>query len=226
MQRFVWDLHYAPPEVRRSYPMTAVLHDTPLSPVGPWVLPGVYTVRLTVNGSVYTQTMTVKMDPRISGALEVLQDQFDLSMTCYNGLLQIAGLRGKITDVRSSIQSILKEGGDKEWKNLLNRAGRKVSALDGSVWTEDVDPLYDAEYAARSSEETLAGMQRKLLLLMGILQGADAKPTSQVAAAVHDQQGHLKELLARWDELRRGTGDIMTINRSLQTKNRSVIRTD
>jgi hypothetical protein len=227
MQRFVWDLHYTPPPgVRRSYPMTAILHDTPLSPVGPWVLPGVYTVRLTADGSAYTQTMTVRMDPRVPASQEVMQEQFDMSMACYNGLLQVGGVRGKITNVRSSIQSILKEGGDKEWKDLLNRAGRKVSALDGSVWTEDVDPLYDAEYATRSNEETLAGMQRKLLLLMGILQGADAKPTSQVVAAVNDQQGHLRELLFRWDELKRGTGDIMTINRSLQAKNRPVIRTD
>jgi hypothetical protein len=227
MQRFIWDLHYAPPPgVRRSYPMTSILNDTPLSPVGPWVLPGVYTVRLTVNGSAHTQTMTVKMDPRVPAPSEVLQEQSELSMTCYNGLLQVDGLRGKITDVRSSIQSILKEGGDKEWKDLLNRAGRKVSALDGSVWTEDVDPLYDAEYATRSNEETLAGMQRKLLLLMGILQGADAKPTSQVVTAVHDQQGRLKELLSRWEELKRGTGDLMTINRSLQTRNRPAIHID
>jgi photosystem II stability/assembly factor-like uncharacterized protein len=227
MQRFIWDLHYAaPPGVRRSYPMTAVLHDTPLSPVGPWVLPGDYTVRLTVNGNAYTQIMTVKMDPRINAPHEVLQEQFDLSMTCYNGLLQVAGVRGKITDVRSSIQSILKEGGDKEWKDLLNRAGRKVSALDGSAWTEDVDVLYDAEYAARGNEETLAGLQRKLLLLMGILQGADAEATSQVIAAVHDQQVRLKEVLARWEQLKQGTGDLISINRTLQKRNLPGIRLD
>jgi photosystem II stability/assembly factor-like uncharacterized protein len=227
MQRFIWDLHYAPPAgVRRSYPMTAVLHDTPLTPVGPWVLPGEYTVRLTANGHVSTQSFTLMMDPRVKAPKEVLQDQFDLSMICYNGMNQVAGLRKKIEGVRSEIQVILKEGGDKEWKDLLNRAGRKVSALDGSVWTEAVDPLYDAEYATRSSEETLAGMQRKLLLLMGIFQGADAKPTTQAIAAVHEQQGRLKELLSRWDQLRQGTGELVTINRRLQSKNQAGIPID
>ncbi|MCX6141672.1 MAG: hypothetical protein NTZ35_00485, partial [Ignavibacteriales bacterium] len=227
MQRFIWDLHYAPPPgVRRSYPMTAILHDTPLSPVGPWVLPGEYAVRLTVNGIAYTQILNVKMDPRVNAPHEVLQEQFDLSMTCYNGLRQIDGVRAKITDVRSSIQSILKEGGDKEWKDLLNRAGRKVSAIDGSVWTEDVDVLYDAEYATRGNEETLAGLQRKLLLLMGILQGADAKATSQVIAAVYDQQVRLKEVLARWEQLKHGTGDLISINRTLQKRNLPGIRLD
>ena len=227
MQRFIWDLHYAPPPgVRRSYPMTAILHDTPLSPVGPWVLPGEYTVRLTASGKTYTQPFTVRMDPRVTAPREVLLEQFELSMTCCNGLNQVAAVREKINGVRASIQSILKDGGDKEWKDLLNRAGRKVSTLDGSVWTEDVDVMYGAEYAARGNEETLAGLQRKLLLLMGILQGADAKPTSQVVSAVHDQQQSLKELHSRWDLLRQGTGDLMSINKMLQLRNRPGIRID
>jgi hypothetical protein len=166
------------------------------------------------------------MDPRVVAPKEVLQEQFDLSMTCYNGLNQVGGVRKKINEVRAAIQSILKEGGDKDWKGLLNRAGKRASAVDGSVWTEDVDPLYDVEYATRSNEETLAGIQRKLLLLMGIVQGADAKPTSQVIAAVRDQQKGLTDILARWERLKTGTGDLMIINQELQKRNRPVIGVD
>lgn len=227
MQRFIWDLHYGPPPgIRRSYPMAAILHDTPLSPVGPWVLPGDYTVRLSLGGTSYTQTITVRMDPRVSASHGVLQEQFDLSMLCYDGLTQINAVRSKIVDVLSGIKTVLKEGGDKDWKDLLNRAGKKVSAIDGTVWTEDVDVLYDAEYAARGNEETLAGLQRKLLLLMGILQGADAKATSQAVAAVQEQQDRLKEIFARWNELKQGSGDLMTINQMLQKRNRPGIRVD
>jgi photosystem II stability/assembly factor-like uncharacterized protein len=227
MQRFIWDLRYAAPQgVRRSYPMTAILHDTPLSPVGPWVLPGEYALHLTVNGIPYTQTLTVKMDPRVPASREVLQEQSDLSMACYNGLNQVDGLRGKITDVLSSIRSLLKEGGDKEWKDLLNRAGKKASTIDGTVWTEDVDVMYDAEYASRANEETLAGLQRKLLMLMGILQGADAKATTQVVAGVHEQEKSLQEVLARWQQLKSGTGDLTAINQHLQKRSRPVIKLD
>src|SRR5262249_40898988 len=60
--RFVWDLHYASPEgARRSYPMTAIYRNTPSEPMGPWVLPGEYTVKLTVDGKTLTQLLTVKM---------------------------------------------------------------------------------------------------------------------------------------------------------------------
>src|SRR5262249_37420386 len=63
MQRFVWDLHYpAPAGTRRSYPISAIYRDTPSEPLGPAVLPGTYTVRLTVAGRGYEQPLTVRMD--------------------------------------------------------------------------------------------------------------------------------------------------------------------
>ena len=49
MHRFVWDVHYAPPKaLEREFPISAILHNTPLVPLGAWALPGSYTVRLTV----------------------------------------------------------------------------------------------------------------------------------------------------------------------------------
>jgi photosystem II stability/assembly factor-like uncharacterized protein len=65
MHRFVWDLRLAPPASgRRNYPISAIYHDTPAEPLGAWVPPGDYTVRLTVEGKTFTQPMTVKADPR------------------------------------------------------------------------------------------------------------------------------------------------------------------
>src|SRR5262249_50462735 len=66
MHRFVWDLHYPPPEGgRRSYPLAAIYQDTPSLPRGPAVLPGDYTVKLAVNGRSYVQPLRVTMDPRV-----------------------------------------------------------------------------------------------------------------------------------------------------------------
>lgn len=66
MHRWVWDLRSTTPTATRySYPISAVPYRTPLKPQGPLVLPGEYTVRLTVDGHSETQTITVKMDPRV-----------------------------------------------------------------------------------------------------------------------------------------------------------------
>jgi len=64
--RFVWDLHAtAPRAVDRDYPISAIVHDTPLEPQGVFVPPGAYTVRLTVDGATYVQPLHIVMDPRV-----------------------------------------------------------------------------------------------------------------------------------------------------------------
>ena len=70
MHRWVWDLRSTTPTATHyEYPISAVPHRTPLKPQGPLVLPGDYTVRLTVDGHSETQTLTVKMDPRVPTSL-------------------------------------------------------------------------------------------------------------------------------------------------------------
>jgi len=66
MHRFVWDVrHAAPKSLSQGYPISAILHDTPLEPQGPWALPGRYTVKLIVGGKTLTQSLVLKMDPRV-----------------------------------------------------------------------------------------------------------------------------------------------------------------
>ncbi len=83
--RFLWDMKYNPLNIPVEYPMTAVKHNTAPSPTAPWVMPGNYTVKLTVNNKVYTQNFTVKMDPRVKTPMIQLQKQHDLSVICYEG---------------------------------------------------------------------------------------------------------------------------------------------
>ena len=80
LHRFVWDLHYPRPEVLSfGYPIAAIVGNTPVTPVGPWVLPGRYRARLTVDGVTHTQPLLVKMDPRVTTAPAEIERQFRLS---------------------------------------------------------------------------------------------------------------------------------------------------
>jgi photosystem II stability/assembly factor-like uncharacterized protein len=67
MHRFVWDLHAAPAGGGRrrggEYPISAIYQDTP-GTQGEWMVPGTYTVRLSVDSRTYTQPLIVKPDPR------------------------------------------------------------------------------------------------------------------------------------------------------------------
>src|SRR6266852_1035836 len=79
MHRFVWDLHYAPPDsLAHEFPISAIVHDTPKYPLGAWALPGRYTVKLAVEGKSFTKALVVKMDPRITTSLADLRKQFEM----------------------------------------------------------------------------------------------------------------------------------------------------
>lgn len=81
MHRFVWDLRYERPKgVRLGYPISAIDGYTPAEPRGPIALPGVYQVRLTVDGHTYVQPLRVDMDPRVETPPAALRQQFELSM--------------------------------------------------------------------------------------------------------------------------------------------------
>ena len=95
--RFVWDLRYAPPNgVRRELSIAAIYRNTGSSPVGPFVHPGRYTVRLTANGTTAERTIDVRMDPRVTIAERDLREQTDLSLACYRGYGRLQVLRDAI----------------------------------------------------------------------------------------------------------------------------------
>jgi len=94
--RFLWDMHYQPRNVSPSYPIAAIYNNTAPDESSPWVMPGDYTVRLTVDGKVLTQKINVVMDPRVKTSLKDLQKQHDLSLICYKNTL--------------TCQNILKQG--------------------------------------------------------------------------------------------------------------------
>ena len=76
MNRFVWDLGYAPP--------------------GPRALPGTYTVRLTAAGRTYTQPLEVVLDPRARVSAADLQKRFDLSLSASRELARAAEARRRL----------------------------------------------------------------------------------------------------------------------------------
>jgi photosystem II stability/assembly factor-like uncharacterized protein len=84
--RFLWDMHYTPINTPPGFPIAAIYHNTAPSYTSPWAMPGTYTVKLTVNGKVFTQSLVVKMDPRIKTSTKDLQVQHDISLTCYNNM--------------------------------------------------------------------------------------------------------------------------------------------
>jgi len=87
LSRVNWDVRYDdPPSPSEHVTIRAVPGDTPTHFEGPLALPGVYTVRLAVDGTSYTQKVTVKNDPRSTATSTDLKAQHDLQMQLYSGI--------------------------------------------------------------------------------------------------------------------------------------------
>ncbi|HEY3026605.1 MAG TPA: hypothetical protein VGJ55_10680 [Pyrinomonadaceae bacterium] len=73
--------------------------------VGPRVLPGTYTVKMTKDKNVYTTQLQVGMDPRSKHTIEDRKAQFDLSMKLYNLLGDMTFAVDRINGVRLALDA-------------------------------------------------------------------------------------------------------------------------
>ena len=63
--RFVWDMRPTPPTSGRGgLSMQSILGDTAVGPRAPMVKPGIYRIRLTVDGKTYEHKLKLLADPR------------------------------------------------------------------------------------------------------------------------------------------------------------------
>jgi photosystem II stability/assembly factor-like uncharacterized protein len=113
--RINWDIrHDSPPAFTHSYEINANPGETPASPEGPLALPGVYSVKLAVDGKTYTQTVTVRNDPRSPATPIDLKAQHDLQVktvegarVAWDGAHQVTAMRAAIADLmKSPVQEV------------------------------------------------------------------------------------------------------------------------
>jgi hypothetical protein len=205
MHRFVWDLHYPPPDsVEHEYPISAIYRDTPRYPLGPTVLPGRYTVKLTVAGKSYSQPLTINMDPRVKTSIDGLRQQFELESKIvqamhldYEALQQLRGVRQQL-------------------KTSKDRAGKSVEALIAleQKLAELEGKTEGSTFLSTPEGRSLTRLNVALSTLLSAVDSADAAPTTSQMAMFDDVSRVLNQQLDRWKEIK--TKDVPALNSALQ----------
>ena len=208
MQRFVWDLHYPPPEGQRpEYPIAAIYGDTPRHPLGPWVRAGNYTVRLTVDGRSYTQPLNVRIDPRVKTPPAGLAQQHAIAMKCYDGIGQVRDALAQVRKLRSQLKDLSAGGARGPAAEAIAALDKKAAALEGSGGGRGFG-------GQGGSDPSLSRLSGELLGLMELVEGADVAPTTQAAAASVDLQRRLVEMLGLWSVIK--ARDLKELNQRLR----------
>ncbi|HMG34573.1 MAG TPA: glycoside hydrolase, partial [Blastocatellia bacterium] len=209
MQRFVWDLHYAPCDwLPPQYPISAIYGDTWREPRGPWALPGNYTIKLTVNGRTYTQNLSLKMDPRVKTPAQGLAQQHEIAMKCYEGLSQIRDESSSLRKLRSQLKSLSERLKTGALADAIAAVDKKAAALEGSGGGR-------FGRGSGGGQPTLNRVQGDLLGLMEVVEGCDAAPTTQARAAMVDLQRDLSAVVASWQEVK--DRDVKSLNDQLRS---------
>jgi photosystem II stability/assembly factor-like uncharacterized protein len=145
--RFLWDMHYTPLNVPPSYPISATYMNTAPDATSPWVMPGRYIAKLTVDGKELFQSFFIKMDPRVKTSAKDLQLQHDLSLTCY-------------TYIKKCMND-LKAAANKEKQGAIQKSLRSFSALHNSLQDGDWPPTTQMIQGVNETVAAYEAMMKK-----------------------------------------------------------------
>ncbi len=182
MNRYIWDMRYdQSSKVTEDGAKSGAIE-------GPLVVPGTYTVSLTVGGQTVSQDVTIEQDPRVSTSADELGEQLDL-------MLQV---RDRVTEVHDGINRTRSIRGQvAEWAERAASVGKgdALSELTGGL-NESLDSIeMEMIQTQVLGEEGLdrielpAGAGFKLKELMAAISSADSAPTTQQ----HEVYGVLSE---------------------------------
>jgi photosystem II stability/assembly factor-like uncharacterized protein len=213
MHRFVWDLHYPPPDsLNHEFPISAIYKDTPQIPLGARALPGNYTVKLTVDDKSYAQTLVVKMDPRVTASLTELARQFEMQSGSVEGMNESYEMLEQVKSVRAQLKDRAAKAGKGALSNAIAALDKQAAELEGGTQSN----FYGVPPSGRQAEN-LSTLNQHFGATLALADSADAAPTTQATAAYKELENALESLLGRWSKLR--NDEIPALNTQLKNTN-------
>jgi len=197
MHRFVWNLRReSPKSLNQEFPISAIVHDTPLLPLGSWVLPGNYTVKLAVDGQEITQPLIVKMDPRIRTSPADLRAQAEMEAGAVAGMNQSFEALTQVESVRAQIKAISPKAKGKLAESLEN-LNKQCDALAGAT----VSTFFGTPPSGKQPEN-FSSLNQHFGQVLAIADSADAAPTTQASRVYAELNSQLGERLRQWQGIK------------------------
>jgi hypothetical protein len=212
MHRFLWDMHYTPvPKVEPDFPISATYGNTRPRATSPWIVPGDYTVTLTVDGKTFSQPLKVAMDPRVKASAADLQEQFDLSWRLYQLRLKLAPIGEKFDGIAEQLTKLKARAAERP--DLTQKLEAFVQTL---MKFGPPHPRPGAPPSFFVLDSTTH--------LFDDIEGADAAPTAATKAAAADLETKVEPITDAWQKLLES--DLPALNQQLRRAGFPEIKTE
>jgi len=208
MNRLVWNTRYADAETFDGIVLWAA------SVTGPKAIPGTYRAKLTVNGDGMETEFEIKKDPRTTGSIADVKEQFDFLIAVRNKLSETNKAIKKIRTAREQMNRVvdpLKDNADmQDLTDLANSIAQQMKKIE--------EALYQTKN--KSGQDPLnfpVRLNNKLAALGSEADGSDFKPTDQVKMVFAEITGKIDEQLSALAKI--FDSDIPKFNELVRQKN-------
>jgi hypothetical protein len=197
LNRVAWDLRYdTPPAFAHSFAFYGNPGATPALPEGPLASPGVYTVRLTVDGKSYTRPLTVRPDPRTHIAPGTLGAQHAF-MLRLSSAVQSAWTDFKpVSALRAAVRKIAPDDTASELGKTARTLAAKLDSIAGDSLVDGRQP-WDGPPPTWS----FADLNGEFGVELTAQDNADQTPTRASLAAARSSCNALSKLVGRWKQV-------------------------
>jgi photosystem II stability/assembly factor-like uncharacterized protein len=202
--RFVWDLSSG----GGGASITDTDEDEPGLPPGPRVPPGLYTVKLTVDGVVSQKPLRVTMDPRSSATAAVLDRQYALATSIFDAAVKTRKSMAELESVSSELKTLLEKqpGVSSQDGRAIQEAQEKMKQIEGG------DDNGDA--AAAAHQTGLAQATAGLGVALQIVESGDRQAPEQALTIYHQMAAAGTAAVAEWQQYKQT--QLPALNRRLK----------
>jgi photosystem II stability/assembly factor-like uncharacterized protein len=194
--RVSWDLTYGDPAW-----MPDARFDTGTPQPGPLVVPGDYTLRLTVEGRAISRPLTVELDPRSSASVSDLDQQLAFALGVREQLSTIVDMVETIRGIREQVKDRnLRLAADPDASELIE-LGKKLSAGLDAIEEKIHNPHAEVDYDVLGGRHGGAMLYSRLSWLLSTSGHHDGPPTQGMLEVAADLQQRLEEQQAALDAL-------------------------
>jgi photosystem II stability/assembly factor-like uncharacterized protein len=201
LNRIAWDLRYDnPPAFRHDLEneMNSVPGATTEGPHGPQAIPGVYTLKLTVDGQVYTRQATVVNDPRVGQSPELmaaLRTQNRLSVLSLQGMEQSYAGRDEVHAMQEQLAALMKGSLPADLATQAKTLDASLTKIGGAMPQPGVRRPAPEPNALQSFLD-LNNAYNALVSMMEV--GLDIAPTATQIATWESDCNDQKRTAAEW----------------------------